>query len=353
MIPKESSTHLVVVKNDSTAIEKALSVLRDGICLIDRSLKVAYINTYLQKVAQAHIGKKPKVGEHILAHVPKERKPIHQDFIDKAFLGKSSVFDFSYKTRGKEHWMQMEYYPIIEYTGEIQFVCIRAKEITENIELKKKLTKEQEEQNKKIIQATINAEEKQRTQIGRELHDNVNQVLTSIKLYAELCLKEETASKPLIEKIIERTNYCIEEIRSLSRKLSSPSIEEQNLRELMENLVEEIRATQKVAIRFRSIGLNNRQLKQEVQTAIYRIVQEQMTNILKYAEASIVELIIVSIDNEVAIQVQDNGKGFVLNESNKGTGLLNMINRVTAVGGRIEFKTAPGTGCTMTAEFPL
>ena len=121
----------------------------------------------------------------------------------------------------------------------------------------------------------------------------------------------------------------------------------------MQNLVESVRVTQKIVIRFRSSGMKGKILKQDVQTAIYRIAQEQLTNILKYAEASIVDVILVHIENVVALQIQDNGRGFIYDADKKTSGLTNMIARAETVGGKIEFDTAPGKGCTVTAEFPL
>lgn len=344
---------LSVVYASSHLLEKALSVLQDGICIVDRKASFLYVNASCQNFLEAQSGRRPHAGDCLLDFVGPGRLEAHKDYLAKAFEGQTPQFEFAFYHNGNERWLKLEYYPMPPAEGEEHSVCIRSREITEKMILKKKLDEEQKNQQKKILKATIEAEKKQRQQIGRELHDNVNQVLTTVKLYAELCLSEEKVNPSLLEQIATRTNYCIEEIRNLSRKLSAPSVEDQNLEDLMQELVESVRVTQKIVIRYRSAGIKGKILKPEVQIALYRIAQEQFTNILKYAEASIVDVILVLADNVVAMQIQDNGKGFEYDENLESSGIANMIDRAESAGGRIEFFTAPGSGCCVTVEFNL
>ncbi len=353
MYAKKKETTLSVVQTTTSLLEKALTVLQEGICIIDENARILYINDALLNILKVRIGKMPAHRDSIFDFIPEDRRPAHREALEKALNGLRSFFEFSYVNRKEEHWVELEYCPMNDESSGQKIICLRTKDITESVILKKKFQAEQKNQQNRIIKATIDAEDKQRGQIGRELHDNVNQVLTTIKLYAELCLKEGIDKKELLEQIVKRANYCIEEIRNLSRRLTSPSIEEQSLEDLIQNLVESVRATQKIIVRFRSSGIRGKVLKQDVQTAIYRIAQEQLTNILKYAEATIVDIILVHINQVVAMQIQDNGKGFIFEADKKTSGLTNMISRAESVGGKIEFDTAPEKGCTVTAEFPL
>jgi signal transduction histidine kinase len=160
-------------------------------------------------------------------------------------------------------------------------------------------------------------------------------------------------NKELLKRSVQQINYCIEEIRSLSRRLAVPKLGELGLEELIRDLVETINITKKTSIQFLSYGIKNRDFKQELQTTIYRIIQEQLTNVIKYAHANSVKVIIAGTPDDIAIQVQDNGVGFDMNEKSKGNGITNMISRAETLTGTLKFETSPGNGCTMTAEFPL
>jgi signal transduction histidine kinase len=181
----------------------------------------------------------------------------------------------------------------------------------------------------------------------------VNQVLTTVKLYTELSCYDEVPNKKLLKRSVEQINYCIEEIRSLSRRLAVPKLGELSLEELIKDLVETINFTKKTSIKFLSHGIKNREFNQELQTTIYRIVQEQLTNVIKYAHAGSVNVVIAGTNTDIAIQVQDDGIGFDLKEKSRGNGITNMISRAETMGGTLRFETSPGNGCTMTAEFPL
>jgi signal transduction histidine kinase len=237
--------------------------------------------------------------------------------------------------------------------GLIDHVCVKAKEITDKVLLERKLEKERADQKNKLIKATIEAQEKERNLIGRELHDNVNQVLTTVKLYTELCYYDEIPSKELLGRSIKQINYCIEEIRSLSMRLAVPRLGELGLEELIRELIDTINSTRKTSIEFLSHGIKNKEFSQELQTTIYRIVQEQLTNVIKYAHAASVKVIIAGTCSDIAVQVQDNGVGFDLAEKKRGNGIINMISRAETMGGTLHFETSPGLGCSMTAEFPL
>jgi signal transduction histidine kinase len=132
-----------------------------------------------------------------------------------------------------------------------------------------------------------------------------------------------------------------------------PKLGEFDLEELIKDLVDTINVTKKTSIQFLSYGIKNREFNQELQTTIYRIIQEQLTNVIKYALANSVKVVIAGTNHDIAVQVQDDGIGFDLKEKRKGNGITNMISRAETLGGSLRFKTSPGNGCTLTAEFPL
>jgi signal transduction histidine kinase len=247
----------------------------------------------------------------------------------------------------------MGYYPMPDDSGFVTHVCIRGKDITQQVLLEKELENEREKSRIRLIKATLDAQEKQRSEIGRELHDNVNQVLTTVKLYNELCLTEEYTNKNLLLRSVQQVNHCIETIRSLSKTLSSPRIEESDVKETIRELVDEINATRRVDAHYFTYGVQQEKISQDLLTALYRIAQEQLTNVLKYAKASRVDVMLVSTSTHIALKIQDDGQGFDMEEKRKGVGITNMISRTETLGGTIDLTSSPGKGCSLMVEFPL
>jgi len=331
-------------------LERALFILQDGVCIIEKDFTVSYINTAAQELLERQFNHRPAVGDYFLDYVASDRQEIHKEFILRAFGAEHSIFEIDFSG---PIWYEIGYYPMPDEHNDITHVCIKAKDITQRKLLEQRLLQERRERKNKLIKATIEAQEKERSMIGRELHDNVNQVLTTVKLYTELSYQDEVPNKELLKRSVLQINYCIEEIRNLSRRLAVPRLGEFGLEELIRDLVETINITKKTSIKFLSYGIKNREFKQELQTTIYRIIQEQLTNVVKYAHATSVKVIIAGTQNDIAIEVQDNGIGFDLKEKSKGNGITNMISRAETLGGSLKFETSPGNGCSMTAEFPL
>lgn len=331
-------------------LERALFTLQDGISIIEKDFTIGYINSAAQDLLEKQSDRRPVAGDFFFDFVDTQRVELHKEFISKAFENESSVLEIEFPG---PIWYEVGYYPMPDGLGIINHICIKAKNITRGKLLEKKLLQERKERKNKLIKATIEAQEKERSMIGRELHDNVNQVLTTVKLYVELSSQEETTNKELLKRAVHQVNYCIEEIRNLSRRLAVPKLGELSLEELIRDLVETINITKKTSIKFLSYGIKNHEFKQELQTTIYRIIQEQLTNVIKYAHATNVKVIVAGTQQDLAVQVQDNGIGFDLNEKSKGNGITNMISRAETIGGTLKFETSPGNGCTMTAEFPL
>jgi PAS domain S-box-containing protein len=349
MINKPSITH----NSPYNALERALFILQDGIAIIDSCGKIVYINRAAQLIFKRQIQYQPQIGEEFLFYINEERKEMTRASIEAAFKNESTIYDLYYPQDDKETWFEIGYYPIPDEEGTISHVCMRAKDITEKVLLERKLERQRQIQKNRIIKAALDAQERERSEIGRELHDNVNQVLTTVKLYNEICLTEEKTNKAILMKSVQQINFCIETIRSLSKQLATPIVAEMDLKESIKDLVDSMNATRKLTANFYSFGIKNERINQEIQTGLYRIAQEQLTNVLKYANADCVEIMLVGTTNSVALRIQDNGIGFDFAQKRKGVGITNMISRAESLGGTIEFETNPGEGCRMMVELPI
>jgi len=224
-------------------------------------------------------------------------------------------------------------------------------EEAERIRLEKQLLEEKVNQQKQIARATINTQEKERSEIGKELHDNVNQILASAKLFLSSPFIEGSERELFTNRAIDHINMAIEEMRKLSKSLVSPSAADLGIIETIGDLIYDIKMVQKIDVRFDDGGIDESKLDNGVKLTIYRIVQEQVNNILKYASATSVHISIKEEDKKLILTIADNGKGFDLATRRKGIGLNNIINRADVFNGKVEIQTAPGKGCRVKVVF--
>jgi signal transduction histidine kinase len=223
--------------------------------------------------------------------------------------------------------------------------------ITEKIKLERKLEEEKQKMEFEITRAVIVAQEKEREEIGRELHDNVNQILASSRLYLGLVKERGWEYKSFIEESDVLIHDAIQEIRHLSHALIPPAMQDADLEKSINtliNIVQEgsgIIVSKEISIADKSI------MSEQLKLAIYRILQEQVNNILKYAKASTVEIQLLQADHKIVLRVKDNGVGFDPEQKTQGVGLLNIRTRAALQKGEVKMITAPGKGCELQVEF--
>lgn len=221
--------------------------------------------------------------------------------------------------------------------------------------LQHQLTEEKILRQKEIMQAAIDAQEKEREEIGRELHDNVNQILTTARLYLDCINGEQTAEQG---HIIERSSHiittAIEEIRKLSKSMTQTFHREIGLQLSVEDLVENIRRlTDDLRIRFDFSLPAEQLLDDKLKMTIFRIIQEQLNNVLKHAAASRIHISIRQDEQVLFLEINDNGKGFDTRKKRNGIGITNIINRAEVFNGHVTIDAAPGKGCHMSVVFRL
>ncbi len=239
----------------------------------------------------------------------------------------------------------------INYKGKEAFLAI-AKDITKNLQLEKQLNIEKVNKQIEITKAAIQGQEKERNELGKELHDNVNQVLATAKLYLESAIVTPAKQIEFMEKAKNLVNSGINEIRKISKSLVPPSLGDLTLADALKELAEPIKLTKK-KIRLNISGLNECKLCNDLKISVYRIVQEQLNNIIKYAEASEICISVSQTESELALNISDNGKGFVPAKRRNGIGITNMINRANIFNGKIIIDSSPGNGCRVNANFKL
>jgi two-component system sensor histidine kinase UhpB len=179
------------------------------------------------------------------------------------------------------------------------------------------------------------------------LHDNINQILVTIKLYLELAMDDTKSKDDLIKRSAEKIMYCITEIRTLSKSLAPPSLNDYGLVEAITELIENIRLTKtfNIDLNIKLDSINKFDSLQQLY--IYRIIQEQLNNIIKHADAKNVSVELLEKNDSIDLIIHDDGKGFNPKEKSGGIGLTNIQNRAELLNGSLEIISAPNEGCLL------
>jgi signal transduction histidine kinase len=223
----------------------------------------------------------------------------------------------------------------------------------EKYENEKALARQRVIQEKLIVRTGIRAQEKVRNEIGIELHDNINQILVASKLFLDKALKQKTEQEELLLRSKEHLIKAIDEIRHLSHQIVTPSLEIISLCQIIRDLIEDIHQSSSLQISFGADDFDEEQLSRELKLTIYRIVQEQLNNILKHSEAENAFIRIYPDAQALILLIGDDGKGANLEEKGSGIGLNNVKSRVDYFDGELMIQTTPGKGFTLKAKIPV
>jgi PAS domain S-box-containing protein len=230
---------------------------------------------------------------------------------------------------------------------------ILASDVTEKLKAEAELVRHRIMQQKLITEITIQAQEKERNEIGRELHDNINQVLATIKMYLKMSSENTGKREELIEKSSNNINYAIEEIRRLSKSLVAPSLGDTGLVDALEDLIEEINLSKELRVQLINEISSAKEIDKNMELMLYRIAQEQLNNIRKYAKAEKATITIKTGDDKLFFSITDNGVGFDTAKKIRGIGLKNINSRVDFYSGKMNVISAPGKGCRLEINIPI
>lgn len=221
--------------------------------------------------------------------------------------------------------------------------------------LPEQLLKQEIDKHKVIARAVVQAQEKERAEIGKELHDNVNQILSTAKLFLETAKSLPGERLTLIDKSIHSIQHAIDEIRAISKSLVPPSISDIGLIESINDLVQNIMLSKALKIDFFIEGEVESSLTGEQKLMLFRIIQEQVNNVIKHSQATMVSISLFVGNDIVELEIRDDGKGFDMEKAHikKGVGLSNIISRAELFHGKVDIYTAPGEGCRMKVEIPI
>jgi signal transduction histidine kinase len=201
----------------------------------------------------------------------------------------------------------------------------------------------------------VAAQELERRRLARELHDETGQALTSVLLGLKAVEEAPDAAemRSAAAELRDLVVATLQDVRRLAVELRPKALDDFGLQPALERLAHSFSEQTGIAVDVES-ALSDDRLPTEVETALYRIVQEALTNIVKHAQASRVSVLLTRRPRSVAAVIEDDGRGFDLGATRDGgIGLIGMRERMALLDGRLDVESTPGAGTTIVAEIPL
>lgn len=205
----------------------------------------------------------------------------------------------------------------------------------------------QEVHQQQRFKAVIEAEEKERIRIAKDLHDGLGQLLSTAKinmssLEGELVDKEDDV---LLNNSMSLIDEAVTEVRNISHNMMPTALIDFGLTRAIEALTSRINDANLIKVKFDHSGLDDR-IEQSTEIALYRIIQEVLNNMIKHSEAAEIIVELKKLGKKVHLQIQDNGKGFDVSkiDQSKGIGWKNIYSRLSMINGEIDIKSGLNEG---------
>jgi two-component system sensor histidine kinase UhpB len=255
----------------------------------------------------------------------------------------STTRRYNFQLGNNELLLVDTYSGVIELAGK-KYGLMIAIDVTDKVLFDNKLTK-----------SIIQAQEEERIEIGSELHDNVCQILASSNI--RLSMLSEFIDKEGLEHFSQSKNMinlALNEIRNLSHRLAPVFYELSSFNELVDNLLNDFNFSNEIAITSKiENDINYQSLQKDLQLNLFRILQEQLRNVHKYAQAKSLSIEMKKRNNQLILIITDDGIGFDVTTVRKGIGLANIQRRVEMFSGAFKMTSAPGEGCRLEIIIPI
>ncbi|WP_082347359.1 PAS domain-containing sensor histidine kinase [Bacillus sp. FJAT-18017] len=258
-------------------------------------------------------------------------------------ISNGDVWHGEIKNRAKDgslYWVDTTIVPFLDESGKpYQYLAIRF-EVTER--------KRMEAELQHMMTRIIDVQEEERKRLSRELHDGLGQNLYSHLITINRLLSE--MDHPLLTQMQEEAMELIEEIRSLSWELRPSVLDDLGLVPAIRSFLNRYSTHYKIDVHFECVL--GRRLAASTETTIYRVIQEALTNVRKYAGVDEAFVVIREYEDAVRVMIEDRGQGFDTEAASRGVGLFSMDERARASGGEFQIISSPGKGTKVVLEVP-
>lgn len=208
------------------------------------------------------------------------------------------------------------------------------------------------------VSGVIAAQEEERKRIARELHDGTGQLLTSLLLGLKTIedATDRAEVRQRASELREMVSHTLTEVRNLALQLRPSALDDLGLADALDHYIADCCRHYGLHIEFTAHGLDEQRLPPPVETALYRIVQEALTNVARHAQAQLASVLLERRGAEIILIVEDNGQGFdpdAVNKRGQRLGLYGIRERAELLGGKMTIESAPGQGTSLFVTIPL
>ena len=304
--------------------------------------------TYANQKAAELAGKKPEelIGKNVWDLFPHAMgtsayEAFQQAIREQRYICNTSHFPIS------DTWQESHIYPSPDG------ISVFFRDVTKQKRLELELQQQEHRSKMELVAVSLAAEEKERNTIGKELHDNVNQLLASTNLFLSLIRENPGRAAELVPFCIDTIKKAIQENRKIAHELVTPDLNSETLMKQVKYLCDSMFHPAGIGTSIDNESFDEALLNKDQKLALYRILQEQCSNTLKYAEASHVHFCFSTGDGRAIMEVKDNGRGADLSHDKKGIGLKNISARLLVLEGEMKIASSPGQGFSLQVSLPL
>jgi PAS domain S-box-containing protein len=314
-----------------------------GVAMLDRDMR--YLQVSDRFCADYSVDSSQVLGRshyELFPDIPEGWKEVHRRALDGETL---RADEDRWDREGGTAWVRWEVRPWRSDDGLTGGILILAEDITRR--------KQMEEALSNMSRKVIESQEQERTRIGRELHDDINQRLAMLAIGLEQLQNDPLQVRSRLQELREETMAISSAVQALSHELHCSKLEYLGVVSGMESWCREFSERQKMQIDFRSDVSGP--LPIEIGLALFRVLQEALHNAVKHSGVKQVEVQVAEQSNEVHLLVRDSGRGFDMEAVKRGSGLglLSMQERVRLVNGEISFESKPMGGTTIRVHVPF
>jgi PAS domain S-box-containing protein len=328
-----------------------------GIMEVDNEERIVFMNKALEDIVGYGFEEvRGKVASSIFIKEEQSQKQM-EEIAEMRRLGKESVYETTLTRKdGSEAQVVISGAPTFEIDGSVKGSIGIHWDVTEIRKTQQELLNERINREQQLLETKLQAEEEQRSQIGRDLHDGVGQMLAYMQLYIGLLKSNQQFGEKEIAELEKTVEKTLQQVRTLSRSLVPPSIRDLGLREAVIELVDSYAILKKPKFHLKIFSNAERlggQMTIEQKIMVFRVLQELINNSLKYAGANNIRIKFSYLENNLLFEFEDDGKGFDLGNMRRGVGLGSIRSRVEYYKGTAKYDSAPGKGMISVIMLPL